>query len=104
MCRHAYTFQILFVIRVCYISAGAVAFLQASEIGHVTEFTLIELYGGAQLTFYGDVVAVTAVSLVGDDTSYIHIPPQQILRLTEVRKRHNVGQCTLAVCKVLCSC
>ena len=92
------------VIRVCYISAGAVAFLQASEIGHVTEFTLIELYGGAHLTFYGDVVAVTAVSLVGDDTSYIHIPPQQILRLTEVRKRHNVGQCTLAVCKVLCSC
>ena len=77
----------LHLITLC---AGAVAFLQASEIGHVTEFTLIELYGGAHLTFYGDVVAVTAVSLVGDDTSYIHIPPQRVLRLTEVSGIHKV--------------
>ena len=56
----------------------------------MTEFTLIELYGGAHLTFCGDVVAVTAVSLVGDDTSYVHIPPQQILRLTEVNVGHKV--------------
>ena len=50
----------------------------------MTEFTLIELYGGSHLTFYGDVVAVTALTLVGDDTTYVHIPPQQELRLTEV--------------------
>lgn len=79
------------------------AFLQASEIAHATEFTLIELYGGAHLTFYGDVVAITTVSLVGDDTSYIHIPPQQLLRLTEVSEFHCVGQCILVICKVLCS-
>ena len=60
------------------------AFLQASDMAYATEFTLIELYGGAHLTFFGDVVAITAVSLVGDDTGYIHIPPQQLLRLTEV--------------------
>ena len=80
------------------------AFLRASEIAYATEFTLIELYGGAHLTFFGDVVAITAVSLVGDDTGYIHIPPQQVLRLSEVRVNEfnyvwSVWHCN--ICKVL---
>ena len=77
------------------------AFLQASEITYATEFTLIELYGGAHLTFFGDVVAITAVSLVGDDTSYIHIPPQQVLRLTEVSEFRCIWSVQSCICKVL---
>ena len=70
----------------------------------MTEFTLIELYGGAHLTFFGDVVTTTAVSLVGDDTGYIHIPPQQLLRLTEVSVNEfnyvwSAWRCN--ICKVL---
>ena len=70
----------------------------------MTEFTLIELYGGSHLTFCGDVVAVTALTLVGDDTTYVHIPPQQELRLTEVSELPNVSHCTAVMCSECCFC
>lgn len=64
--------------------AGAIAYLLPAIDDYEYMFTLVEVYGGAHLAFAGLETSVTTVSVVGDDTGYIHLAPRQTLKYTEV--------------------
>ncbi|KAI0241655.1 hypothetical protein LSAT2_021877, partial [Lamellibrachia satsuma] len=66
-----------------YTATGAIAYLLPAIDDYEYTFTLVEVYGGAHLAFAGLETSVTTVSVVGDDTGYIHLAPRQTLKYTE---------------------
>ena len=50
------------------------------------QFSYMELYGGAHVVFPGNGSSITVTTIVGDDTSYLHVGPNQTVQLTEVRE------------------
>ena len=70
-----------------YVPTGAIAYLLPVTDDSEYFFTLVEVYGGAHLAFDGPQTSVTTVSVVGDDTGYIHLAPQQTLKYTEVSQQ-----------------
>ena len=70
-----------------YVPAGAIAYLLPVTDDSEYFFTLVEVYGGAHLAFDGPQTSLTTVSVVGDDTGYIHLAPQQTLKYTEVSQQ-----------------
>ncbi|XP_038052472.1 uncharacterized protein LOC119725183 [Patiria miniata] len=75
-----------------YISTGAIAYLLPATDDFVYEFTLIEIYGGAELTFDRNNTIVRSGEVVGDDTGYLHVAPNHTLDINKVSpyKRLNV--------------
>ncbi len=62
---------------------GGVTFLQsAPDFTH--RFTLVEIYGGAQLVFPSNRSTVETELIYGDFTGYIHIPAYNKLNMTVV--------------------
>lgn len=66
----------------CY--SGAIAYLLPSKPSHEYDFTLIELYGNAHLTFLGNNTKVKVYRVVGDDSAHLHVAPFHTFKITEV--------------------
>ena len=65
---------------------GAIAYLLPPEENFEYHFTLIEIYGGAQLTFARNRTIVHSLDVTGDDTGYLHVAPHHVLDMNGVRE------------------
>ncbi|KAK3576661.1 hypothetical protein CHS0354_004945 [Potamilus streckersoni] len=74
-----------------YIYSGAIAYLLPPQDDFTYDFTQVELYGGAHLTFGGNRTTVITMRLFGDDTGHIHIPPYHTLKLLPLPKYHRLN-------------
>jgi hypothetical protein len=68
-----------------YTNTGGIAYLLPKTDNFEYDFTILELYGGAHLTFSGNGTKVKAIQIVGDDTGHLHIPPNTTLQWTQAR-------------------
>ena len=60
------------------------AYLLDTSDNYTHRFTYMELYGGAHLVYPGSRNRIIVPTIVGDDTAYLHIGPEQTVTLTEV--------------------
>ena len=70
-----------------FISPGGIAFLSQKDLefgGHLRQFSILELYGGAHVAFLPNVTRMAVETVVGDDTSYFHIGPGYHLDVNHV--------------------
>ena len=67
-----------------YVHTGGVAYLLPPSDGFLYDFTILEMYGGAHLTFNGTATKVKAVQIVGDDTGHLHVAPGHTVEWTQV--------------------
>ncbi|KAK7475580.1 hypothetical protein BaRGS_00033169, partial [Batillaria attramentaria] len=66
-----------------YIHTGGIAYLLPKTADYVYDFTILELYGGAHLTFSGTRTKVKAIQIVGDDTGHLHVAPSHTVEWTQ---------------------
>lgn len=63
---------------------GGIAYLLPKTSDFVYDFTILEIYGGAHLTFNGTRTKVKSIQIIGDDTGHLHVAPGHILEWTQV--------------------
>ena len=68
-----------------FTNLGGIAYLLPPSDDFAYEFTLIEIYGGAELTFDRNRTVVRSEEVVGDDTGYLHVGPYHTLDINKVK-------------------
>ena len=68
-----------------FTNLGGIAYLLPPLDDFAYEFTLIEIYGGAELTFDRNRTVVRSEEVVGDDTGYLHVGPYHTLDINKVK-------------------
>ncbi|KAL5013117.1 hypothetical protein ScPMuIL_007387 [Solemya velum] len=74
-----------------YVSTGAIAYLRPATESFEFDFTLMELYGNAHLTFLGNNTRVKAFRIVGDDSAHLHVAPYHTLEITETNHHRMIN-------------
>ena len=67
------------------------AYLDAPQEDFVYDFTLVEVYGAAHLVFPRKGAQLKVDTIYGDDTSYIHVPPDNTLDIIGTSEYHRIN-------------